>query len=76
MPEMDGFALAARLREDPEWSRVPVIVVTGKELTAEDRSRLNGFVARVLRKQDVGAEELGEELRALIGQRSAAVEPS
>jgi CheY-like chemotaxis protein len=66
MPEMDGFALAARLREDPQWSRVPVIVVTGKDLTAEDRARLNGYVARVLRKQDVGSEGLIAELRALI----------
>jgi PAS domain S-box-containing protein len=66
MPEMDGFALAARLREDPQWSRVPVIVVTGKDLTAEDRARLNGYVARVLRKQDVGSEGLVAELRALI----------
>jgi PAS domain S-box-containing protein len=72
MPEMDGFALAARLRRDPEWSRVPVVVVTGKELTAEDRTRLNGYVARVLRKQEMDAEELVEELRALIGLRPDA----
>src|SRR5690606_5283084 len=69
MPEMDGFALAARLRRDPEWSRVPVVVVTGKELTAEDRTRLNGYVARVLRKQEMDADELVEGLRALIGAR-------
>jgi PAS domain S-box-containing protein len=72
MPEMDGFALAARLRADPHWGRVPVVVVTGKDLTAEDRARLNGYVTRVLRKQEVGAEAMVDELRALIGVPPAA----
>jgi PAS domain S-box-containing protein len=66
MPGMDGFDLAARLREDPAHRRVPVVVVTGKELTAEDRARLNGYVTRVVRKQDVAADELVAELRSLI----------
>ncbi|MDX1674617.1 MAG: GAF domain-containing protein, partial [Longimicrobiales bacterium] len=66
MPEMDGFTLAARLREDPALRHVPVVVVTGKELTAEDRARLNGYVTRVVRKQDVEATELVSELRSLI----------
>jgi PAS domain S-box-containing protein len=69
MPGMDGFELAARLREDPTWRHVPVVVVTGKDLTAEERERLNGNVARVVRKQDVSTDGLVSELRQIMGAR-------
>jgi CheY-like chemotaxis protein len=42
MPEMDGFEFVDEMRRRPEWHDIPVIVVTSKDLTAEDRSRLNG----------------------------------
>jgi CheY-like chemotaxis protein len=67
MPEMDGFTMAERLRQDPDSRHVPVVVVTGKELTPDDRARLNGYVTRVVRKQDVAADELVAELQSLIG---------
>ena len=38
MPEMDGFAFLERLRSQPEWRKIPVIVVTAKQLTAEEGS--------------------------------------
>ncbi len=45
MPEMDGFEFLAEFRKTPQWRSIPVIVVTAKELTSEDRQRLNGGVA-------------------------------
>jgi PAS domain S-box-containing protein len=42
MPEMDGFEFIAQVRAESRWQRIPVIVVTAKTLTAEDRARLNG----------------------------------
>ncbi|NIP79020.1 MAG: response regulator [Gemmatimonadetes bacterium] len=65
MPEMDGFALAERLREDPAWRHLPVVVVTGKELSGEERTRLNGSVATIFRK-DESLEVLTLALRAII----------
>ena len=47
MPEMDGFAVVAELRKRPEWSNIPVIVVTARDLTQEDRLRLKGYIERV-----------------------------
>lgn len=66
MPEMDGFTLAARLREDPAWRHVPVVVVTGKDLTLEDRSRLSGSVDRIFRKDDARLEAIAGTLHAII----------
>jgi PAS domain S-box-containing protein len=67
MPELDGFEVVAALREDPRWSKVPVVVITSMDLTMEDRARLNGAVARVFRKDEVGANALVQELRDILG---------
>ena len=42
MPEMDGFEFLRELRKQPAFANVPVIVVTAKELTAEDVRILSG----------------------------------
>ena len=50
MPEMDGFEFAARVRQHPEWRSIPIVVVTAKDLTAEERRRLNGYVETILQQ--------------------------
>jgi signal transduction histidine kinase/CheY-like chemotaxis protein len=50
MPEPDGFEILYKIREIPELSGVPVIVMTAKELTPVDFERLNGSVQRIIRK--------------------------
>jgi CheY-like chemotaxis protein len=49
---MDGFEFLDELRERPYWQDIPVVVVTAKDLTDEDRSRLNGRVNRIIEKGD------------------------
>jgi signal transduction histidine kinase/DNA-binding response OmpR family regulator len=63
MPEMDGFEFVAELRKSESGRRIPVVVVTAKELTEDDRRRLNGQVRRVLHKGSFSREELTAELR-------------
>jgi len=55
MPEMDGFEFLVEMRRHAEWRDIPVLVVTAKDLTAEEHTRLKGDVERVLLK---GATEL------------------
>jgi CheY-like chemotaxis protein len=50
MPEMDGFEFIAQVRAESRWRRIPVIVVTAKTLTAEDRARLSGQVQHLVHK--------------------------
>ena len=50
MPEMDGFELVVELRKHEAWREIPVVVATAKDLTADDRQRLNGYVGKVLQK--------------------------
>jgi CheY-like chemotaxis protein len=66
MPEMDGFEFLAELRGRSEWRDIPVVVITAKELTGEDRERLNGSVERVLSKGAFTREELLARVRELV----------
>jgi CheY-like chemotaxis protein len=53
LPDMDGEALLARMRSDPRWKDVPVVLHTGKELTPEESGRLSRLAGRLVPK---GAE--------------------
>jgi CheY-like chemotaxis protein len=66
MPEMDGFEFARRLRDNPDWRDIPVVVLTAKDITDEDRTRLNGHVATVLQKGAYSRDALVRELRELV----------
>ena len=57
MPVMDGFDFLAELRAKPEWQQIPVIVVTAKDLTKDDRDRLAGK-EEVLEKNAYTREQL------------------
>lgn len=66
MPEMDGFEFLVQLHNRREWERIPVVVITAKELTPEDRLRLNGSVEKILLKGAFTREELLEKVRELV----------
>ena len=66
MPEMDGFEFVSRLRRSEQGRRIPVVVVTAKEISAEDRARLDGHVRRVFHKGSFTREELIEELKRVL----------
>ena len=44
MPEVNGFDVVEALKQQPDTARIPILVVTAKQITAEDRARLNGYV--------------------------------
>lgn len=71
LPEMDGFEFLDEVRAHEAWRSIPVVVVTAKELTAEERLRLSGSVKKILAK---GAHPENELLRA-IGELAQTVGP-
>ncbi len=66
MPEMDGFQFVAELRRHEAWRSIPIVVVTAKDLTAEDRLKLNGYVEKILQKGSYSREVLLAEVRDLV----------
>jgi CheY-like chemotaxis protein len=65
MPTMDGFAFIAELRRQAQWRTIPIIVITAKELTPEERQRVHGSVEQILQKGAYSPEELLNEVRRL-----------
>jgi CheY-like chemotaxis protein len=70
MPEMDGFEVIAALQANNTWRDIPVVVVTAKDVTDEDRQRMNGFVGQVLQKTPNGSKELLAAIRQQVGAAS------
>ena len=66
MPEVDGFAVLDELRSKPETASIPVIVATAKELTVDEKSRLQGQIQALMLKGDFLNDEFLEEVRSLI----------
>jgi threonine synthase len=50
MPEIDGFTLLTMMKEEKQTADIPVIVITAKDLTLQERRRLSGHVESLLQK--------------------------
>lgn len=66
MPEMDGFEFITNLRAREEWRAIPVVVLTAKDITPEDRMRLDGYVTQVIQKGSVNRDALLAEVSDLV----------
>ncbi len=66
MPEMDGFDFVTELRRHIEWRNIPIVVITAKDITNEDRLRLNGYVEKILQKGSYNQKDLLLEVRNLV----------
>jgi DNA-binding response OmpR family regulator len=70
MPEIDGFGVVAELRQRADWRTIPVIVMTAKDLTPEDKMRLDGCVAYYFQKGEFNRDELSRQVRELVAARA------
>jgi signal transduction histidine kinase/DNA-binding response OmpR family regulator len=52
MPGMDGFTVVDRLRADPATAEIPIVVLTSKTMTPEDKRRLNGEISYLAQKSE------------------------
>jgi CheY-like chemotaxis protein len=62
MPQIDGFAVIDTLRSDPQTASLPIVVLTAKSLTAQDRRLLEGRIAFVTSKNAMDLGLLAERL--------------
>ncbi len=62
MPEMDGFTLLEELKKDSRTANIPVIVVSAKDLTAEDKQRLAGQTSSIWLKGAFSTHDLVEHV--------------
>ena len=73
MPEMSGFEVLARLKQDPLTADIPVVVLTSKTLNSEEERMLAPHAARIVSKQTLSrSDELLEALSVAGLQREPA----
>ena len=63
MPGMDGFEVLEALRADPDTKSVPVVILTSKSMTQQDKERLQGHITYVARKTEFDLSGLAGLLR-------------
>ena len=50
MPDVDGFGVIEQMKADPQLRRIPIVVVTAKELTTQERRQLTAQTEMILQK--------------------------
>ncbi len=69
MPVLDGFDTLTALRADPRTADLPVVVLTGKHLTDDERTKLSGKVHALFEKDHVPLEALVVEVSQVLRRR-------
>jgi PAS domain S-box-containing protein len=66
MPNVDGFDVIEYLKWGEETRKIPIIVLTGKELTREQKRDLDGKVERIVKKGMLDMEEILEVVNSTL----------
>lgn len=72
MPGIDGFGLVEELKLDPRTKDIPVVVVSAKDITPEERKRLNGHVEALYQKGSLPPRKFVDQVIQTIEDKSAA----
>jgi PAS domain S-box-containing protein len=76
MPVMNGFEFMDAIHQNAEHQSVPVVVVSSRDLTTEDRERLRGSVEQSTRSEPNPGERLLAKIRELIGPGASGIAAS
>jgi len=66
MPDMDGFSLMDQLQSRSDTKDIPIIVITAKELTSAESSRLKGRIKSLMQKGNFMSDDLTDEIKSLL----------
>jgi threonine synthase len=70
MPGIDGFGFVEELKLDPRTRDIPVVVVSAKDITTEERKRLNGHIEAVYQKGSLPARKFVDQVIHVIEDKS------
>jgi threonine synthase len=72
MPGIDGFGLVEELRLDPRTRDIPIVVVSAKDITPEERQRLNGHIEALYQKASLPPRKFVDQLIQVIEDKSGS----
>jgi CheY-like chemotaxis protein len=68
MPGMDGFAVVKQLRSQERWHDLPIVIVTGAEITDGQRKSLNTLTQEFIEKSQFSKEMISSTIKKIIYQ--------
>lgn len=66
MPQMDGYDVIQRLQRNESWKNIPLVVLSGKELSSEEWEKLNSYAKEYLKKTDFTQETLSTTIKQIL----------
>jgi signal transduction histidine kinase/DNA-binding response OmpR family regulator len=69
LPEMNGFEVVEELKRDIKTEHIPIVILTSKTITAEERNQLNGYVLKVINKSHFNHGRFISEVRRALGMK-------
>jgi CheY-like chemotaxis protein len=72
MPQMDGYEAARRIRQKPEWKKLPVIAVTAKAMTGDREKCIQAGASDYITKP-IDVDQLLSLLRVWLYERGPVV---
>ncbi len=67
MPEVSGFEVLTRIRENPDMVDLPVLIVSAKELTPEEIDFLDGNLTSIITKRGLQRDDLLAQIKSAVG---------
>jgi CheY-like chemotaxis protein len=72
MPDVSGFDVVDALHGRSDTAGIPILIVTAKHITEEERHKLNGFVTAIMEKAEFDRDRFTAEVRRAISGRPVA----
>jgi CheY-like chemotaxis protein len=70
MPEVSGFDVVTALNTDSRTRDIPIIILTARDVSSEDRQKLNSDVVAIVEKSGFNPDEFISEVKRAIGKAS------
>ncbi|MGH2568038.1 MAG: ATP-binding response regulator, partial [Bacteroidota bacterium] len=71
MPDMDGFGVVRELQQHDVWRKIPVVILSGKDLTETEWQQLNTHISDFMKKGSISRVELNQTIRRVLDQEKS-----
>ena len=71
MPGLDGFGVLEELRLDRRTQHIPIIIISAKDITLQERERLNGYIKAIYQKGSLTPRSLVNQVVEVLENKTA-----
>ena len=71
MPGMDGFQVVRELQQNERWKKIPVVILSGKDLTEEEERQLTSHITEYMKKDSFSTAEISKTIKRILSTAHA-----